>query len=398
MRLCRVFSLPVFVAWCILDGPRPCTRASAFHIPKVVVSRCIRNSQSATLSSTVLGVKIDKGFNLLELAGGVVPQGNLVKTAKEGWKFIWKRMMAELAPQDETGNYQRPSYKFQGRLGTTEFPDEAGRYHLYLGNPCPWCHRCLLAVNLLNLRDGISLTRLEDNPEKASRGGWIFSSTDRDPFGNKDLREVYDQLSPGYRGRCTAPLLVDKKSRSIVSNESSDIVRMLNSVRLGGDPGIQRFNLYPEELTQEIDKTNEWVYDMVNNGVYRCGFATTQAAYDEASSSVREGLAKVEKQLYNRNFLLGDQFSEADLRLLPTMLRFDCAYAPLFRAGGAHLRIRSDYPEIYAWLKRCWGLEGVSSSIDLPDACGSYYRQLFPLNPSGIMPTPVTAASLGLER
>mmetsp|Transcript_9457 Transcript_9457/g.18099 ORF Transcript_9457/g.18099 Transcript_9457/m.18099 type:complete len:388 (+) Transcript_9457:67-1230(+) len=340
--------------------------------------------------------RLDKGFNILEIASGIVPQGAIVQGAKEGWKFAWQRMMAELAPQDKGGNYQRPSYPFKGRLGTPQFPDEPGRYHLYVGNPCPWCHRTKLAVDMLGFdAQQIGRTVLEDNPVKASRGGWIFSAKQPDPLGNRDLRQLYDQLSPGYQGRCTAPLLVDKKTRKIVSNESSDIVRMLNEVSLGMKKEEKTLNLYPAGLEKEIDDTNEWVYHQLNNGVYRCGFSTLQSAYDRASADVQNGLDRCERILEKQDYLCGDCFTEADLRLLPTILRFDGAYAPLFKAGGAHCRI-GNFPAIERWLKRCWSLPGVPGSIDLPDACSSYYKQLFPLNPGGIIPTPVTPKALGL--
>ena len=177
----------------------------------------------------------------------------------------------------------------------------------------------------------IGITVLEDNPVKASRGGWIFSATQPDPLGNRDLRQLYDQLSPGYQGRCTAPLLVDKKTRKIVSNESSDIVRMLNEVSLGKKE--KTLNLYPGGLEKEIDDTNEWVYQQLNNGVYRCGFSTLQSAYDRASVDVQKGLERCESILQKQDYLCGDSFTEADLRLLPTVLRFDGAYAPLFKVS-----------------------------------------------------------------
>lgn len=363
--------------------------------------RCIDNKIS---SIALHAQRLDKGFNLLELASGIVPQGTIVRTAKEGWKFAWQRMMAELAPQDEQGNYQRPSYNFQGRIGDAEFPDEPGRYHLYVGNPCPWCHRTLLTAYLLGITtDELGITRLEDNPTKASRGGWVFSNLQPDPvLGSHDLRELYDGLVPGgkFTGRCTAPLLVDKKKRRIVSNESADIVRMLNQAYFGKKNSFgSRLNLYPNHLAAKIDETNEWVYRLLNNGVYRCGFSTTQLAYDKAAADVRQGLVRCEEMIRDSGaYLCGSELTEADVRLLPTILRFDGAYAPLFRAGGAHLRIRCDYPHIYRWLQTCWNeFPAVRQSIDISDACASYYRQLFPLNPGGIIPAPVTANALGLE-
>jgi putative glutathione S-transferase len=156
----------------------------------------------------------------------------------------------------------------------------------------------------------------------------------------------------------------------------------------------ERRDLYPQELQKQIDDTNDWVYTLLGNGVYKCGFSTTQTAYDEASANVRQGLERCEALLSAQDYLCGSIFTEADLRLLPTALRFDGVYAPLFRAS--QLRIR-DYPALHAWLQRCWAIPGVKSTIDLADANASYYKQLFPLNPGGIVPTPVTAATLGIE-
>eukprot|EP00591_Stephanopyxis_turris_P002319 CAMPEP_0195509126 /NCGR_PEP_ID=MMETSP0794_2-20130614/2149_1 /TAXON_ID=515487 /ORGANISM="Stephanopyxis turris, Strain CCMP 815" /LENGTH=356 /DNA_ID=CAMNT_0040636269 /DNA_START=93 /DNA_END=1163 /DNA_ORIENTATION=- len=347
------------------------------------------------------GGNLDKGFNLLETASKFVPQGQIVNTAKESWKFAWKRMMAELAPQDKSGSYKRPSYSFDGQIGSKEFPDEAGRYHLYVGNPCPWCHRARIAIALRNISpEEVGITQLIDDPVKASRGGWVFGTNkqNKDPLGCNDLRELYDKIKPNFKGRCTAPLLVDMKQQKIVSNESSDIVRMLNSATFGNpnnEQNLDRVDLYPPELSDVIDETNQWIYELLNNGVYRCGFSTQQVAYDAASADVLKGLAKCEDILSTQPYLCGSTFTESDLFLLPTMLRFDGVYAPLFKAGGAHLRVR-DYPYLHAWLVRCWSMQGVPESIDLRDANESYYRQLFPLNAGGLIPTPVTAEAIGL--
>eukprot|EP00560_Eucampia_antarctica_P007550 CAMPEP_0197827002 /NCGR_PEP_ID=MMETSP1437-20131217/3885_1 /TAXON_ID=49252 ORGANISM="Eucampia antarctica, Strain CCMP1452" /NCGR_SAMPLE_ID=MMETSP1437 /ASSEMBLY_ACC=CAM_ASM_001096 /LENGTH=352 /DNA_ID=CAMNT_0043427691 /DNA_START=144 /DNA_END=1199 /DNA_ORIENTATION=- len=343
---------------------------------------------------------IDKGFNILETASKFVPQGRVVQTAKETWKFAWRRMMTELAPQDKTGAYSRPKYSFTNKIGENyNFPDEPGRFHLYVGNPCPWCHRAHLALSLRSITpDEIGMTVLIDDPVKASRGGWIFGaeSGTRDPLGSRDLRELYEKLSPNFKGRCTAPLLVDLKQKKIVSNESSDIVRMLNDLSFGNN-NKERLDLYPENLKSQIDESNQWVYELLNNGVYRCGFSTQQAAYDSASADVRRGLERCQDILTKQPFLCGSTFTESDLRLLPTILRFDGAYGPLFHAGGAHLRIR-DYPAILAWLQRCWDLPlGVSDTIDIQDATSSYYRQLFPLNAGGLIPTPISEKDIGLN-
>jgi putative glutathione S-transferase len=240
--------------------------------------------------------------------------------------------------------------------------------------------------------ESVSVTELVDDPTKASRGGWILSRGDPDPiFASRDLADVYERLSPGFEGRCTAPLLVDKKHKKIVSNESSEICRMLNAL-----PGTHGIDLYPDHLSGVIDETNEWVYTLLSNGVYQCGFSTSQRAYDDASASVRLGLQRADDLLSNYDFLCGSMLTESDVRLLPTALRFDGVYAPLFRAGGAHLRIRN-YPSLHKWLKRCWQFPAVKESVDLAKANGSYYSNLFPLNPSGIVPSAVTPSGLGLE-
>jgi putative glutathione S-transferase len=391
-------------------------------VPK---SRVLKSSSSSNDSAGTDNSSIDKGFNLLEVASKVVPQGNIVRVAKFGWKFIWSRFMAELAPRDKaTGDYKRPTYGFDKAIQrgeTAEYPAEAGRYHLYVGNPCPWCHRVRLVVNLLGLEsvlDGVTV--LVDNPEKASRGGWIFGddpplSTSMQAGTFQDLRELYDYLSPGYTGRCTAPLLVDWKTQTIVSNESKDIVRMLPLLEAAKNEKstppeataaappvavVLDTESIPADLQATIDEQNEWIYELVNNGVYRCGFATTQGAYEAASKDVLEGLARLEKLLSAQDFVSHEEwFTESDLMLLPTILRYDGVYGPLFRAGGTHLRLECDYPSVFRWLKRCWTeVPGVKESIDITDACESYYKQLFPLNPGGIVPTPaITAKSLNLE-
>lgn len=407
---------------------RPYDVASSFNTRSSIRSSRGLSSSSNNNDRAGSNSNVDKGFNLLEVASKVVPQGNIVKTAKFFWKFIWLRFMTELAPRDKTtGDYKRPTYGFDNAISETagaEFPVEADRYHVYVGNPCPWCHRVRLVVGLLGLTPALDgVTVLVDNPEKASRGGWIFDDSGSRPTSSsiqpqefQDLREMYDYLSPGYTGRCTAPLLVDWKTQRIVSNESKDIVRMLPlllraetetgvvSAANAEDNGssvvaLDTANISPE-LRATIDENNAWIYELVNNGVYRCGFATTQGAYDAASKDVLKGLALLEDILSKQDFVSdGKMFTESDLMLLPTMLRYDGVYGPLFNAGGTHLRLQCDYPSIFRWMKRCWNeIPGVRESIDITDACESYYRQLFPLNPGGIVPSPaITSKALNLD-
>ncbi|GIL63806.1 hypothetical protein Vafri_17794 [Volvox africanus] len=206
-------------------------------------------------------------------------------------------MMQELAPQTAKGQYSRPQYTFNGHIGDAQFPSESGRYHLYLGNACPWCHRVALAAVLRGHLvaptatapppqqrqrpqplQHVTLTRLEDDPTRARRGGWVFRAVDPDPvFRAADLWEVYDTCQPGFRGRCTAPLMVDRVRRVAVCNESAEIVRSLDEMHL---PGCTDVQLRPRHLVAQIEQLNTKIYSAVNNGVYRSGFATTQEAYE----------------------------------------------------------------------------------------------------------------------
>jgi len=220
------------------------------HHPTTTTATILKLNNNENNNNNNNEGSLDKGFNILGKANALIPQGTIVTTAKAGWKFIWNKMMVELAPQDKSGSYTRPTYAFKNKIGDNNFPDEAGRYHLYVGNPCPWCHRTLLSIKLRNITpDEISITHLLSNAEKATRGGWIFNpSTQRnkDPLYNSyDLYTLYNKIQPTYDGRCTAPLLVDKISKKIVSNESSDIIRMLNTCTFGKN---QRMDLYPAIL------------------------------------------------------------------------------------------------------------------------------------------------------
>ncbi|KAG2423393.1 hypothetical protein HXX76_015358 [Chlamydomonas incerta] len=400
-----------------------------------------------------------KGFSLLEWTNQVLPQGQLVSGVKEGWKMAWTAMMREMAPQSKDGAYTRPAYSFGGRLGEAQFPAEAGRYHLYLGNACPWCHRVALAAVLrgwfrplpaaLGLpaagagagpRALMTYTRLEDDPTRARRGGWVFGAADPDPvFGATDLWQVYDTLSPGFRGRCTAPLLVDRAKRAAVCNESADIVRGLDAAHLPG--ATTAVQLRPPALVAQIDALNAQIYSAINNGVYRSGFATTQAAYDAVQAELWSALDEMEGRLSASRFLLGDRLTESDVWLFPTVVRLDSMYGPLFKcsrrrifgncspaavaarpaavaaaaaAGGTTARARAaamaaasggcggDYPHLAGWVRDIWQLQvpgslvQISDTLDLDAARRSYFSSLFPLNPGGIVAAGPTAADLQL--
>eukprot|EP01026_Neomeris_dumetosa_P057869 TRINITY_DN53501_c0_g1_i12.p1 TRINITY_DN53501_c0_g1~~TRINITY_DN53501_c0_g1_i12.p1 ORF type:complete len:415 (-),score=38.34 TRINITY_DN53501_c0_g1_i12:610-1854(-) len=337
----------------------------------------------------------DKGFRILERTGGLISQGTLVKGVKSGWKLAWQIMMKELAPQSTKGEYKRPGYDFQAQIGEDpRFPVEAGRYHVYVGNACPWCHKVLLALAITGAADKmISYSKLQDDAERASRGGWVFD--ERDPiFGAKDLRQVYDSCQPGFTGRCTAPLLVDRKTRSIVCNESSIIVKNIASLDFEGATGIQ---LYPPSLLTDTQQMEDKIYNGVNNAVYRSGFATSQQAYDDAQKDLYQALEYLDEILSKNKFIVGDKLTAVDLQLYPTVARFDQAYAVLFKCSSKRI---SDYPNIARWFGKMYNLDvpqstlQVKDTFDFDDARRSYFQQLFPLNPGGIIPSGPTFTDL----
>jgi len=333
------------------------------------------------------------GLRLLEW---IPSQSALVTTARFTWTTLWRTMISELAPQSPEGAYVRPAPQTgSGASWPAQLPMVAGRYHVYVGNPCPWCHRVSIARQLRGLAEGnlVTSTRLANDPERASRGGWCFDEADPDPMlGAPDLKAVYDACTPGgYTGRCTAPLLVDLQTKTIISNESADIIRILNGLQLA-PAGARVVDLYPSSLAAEIDATNTWTYELINNGVYRCGFATKQAAYERAERDVHEGLARAEAALAQSRFLCGEHVSEADVRLIPTIVRFDGVYAPFFRCG--RFQVRSDYPHLARWSKEMLRLTG-PDLFDLDDARRGYYRDLFPLNPGGLVPAGPSPRDLG---
>mmetsp|Transcript_26917 Transcript_26917/g.66396 ORF Transcript_26917/g.66396 Transcript_26917/m.66396 type:complete len:438 (+) Transcript_26917:166-1479(+) len=366
------------------------------------------------------------GLRLLEW---VPSQQLLVLTAKWVWRTLFRVMLSELAPQSDAGAYMRPT----PQAGANAAPDgrwpaslphpEPGRYHLYVGNACPWCHRAIIAGSLKGLFGSglVGISVLLDDPQKASRGGWAFEhrtstampteiasiwdlAIRHDPlFGAADLRGVYDGLSEGsYTGRCTAPLLVDLKDVRIVSSESAEIVRLLGALDApssGPRVNVAVIDLYPEALRTAIDAANEWIYTEVNNGVYQCGFATQQGAYEQAEQKLHAALERLDAMLASSKFVAGAQFTEADVRLLPTIARFDGMYATLFRCGRK--TVRADYSNIHRWLCEMRALRGLgslplSATLDLVAAQRSYYTNLFPLNPSGIVPALPESAADGL--
>ena len=256
-----------------------------------------------------------------------------------------------------------------GGAGEEGFAAEAGRYHLYVALICPWASRTLIARKLKGLEAAISVSVVE--PVLADQG-WRFGNypgADRDELnGAVYLHEIYTRADPHVSGRATVPVLWDKRRRTIVNNESADIVRMLNSGF--GRLADSRMDLYPETLRDEIDGLNDRIYPRLNNGVYRAGFATTQQAYDEAFADVFGMLDELEARLTGREFLVGGRLTEADVRLFVTLVRFDAASHGLFKCN---LRRLADYRALSAYLDAILAVPGVRETVNVDHIKRGYY-------------------------
>jgi len=284
-------------------------------------------------------------------------------------------------PRDGGGAFLRPDSLFRDRVSRdgNRFPPEAGRYQLVTAPSCPWAHRTVLMRRLKRLDGAIPL--LESDLPKGE--GWAYSRgfDDLAPInGVFHVHQVYSAAKTDYTGRATVPVLWDRKERTIVNNESSEIIRMLNSeFDEFGDPGL---DLYPPALRPEIDAVNAVVYDNVNNGVYRCGLAKSQAAYEEAFGKLFAALDQLEARLGRQRWLVGGRFTEADLRLFPTLVRFDTVYYVLFKCN---LRRLVDYPNLWAYTREIYQMPGVAETVDFHKIKLGYYGGMRHLN-NGILP------------
>ena len=285
--------------------------------------------------------------------------------------------------QDATGRFVRVVSSFRAAIGDALFPPQAGRYHLYVVKNCPWAHRTWIFRALKGLQTAIPLHFAAGGPE-----GWII-----DPAGAhlvpgterriRHLHELYSLADPGFSGRVTVPVLWDSERKTIVNNESSEIIRMFNGGF--GDLATRPGDFYPEALRPEIESVNQRVYEDINNGVYRAGFATTQAAYDEAVDRVFAALDWAEERLSRQRYLCGSRLTEADWRLFPTLLRFDLVYYSHFKCN---LRRLADYPNLSNYLRELHQWPGVAETCDLAVIKQGYYTNptMLKLNPTGIVP------------
>ena len=287
--------------------------------------------------------------------------------------------------QTEDGSYQRQEDAF--RVWVTEdggsgYPAEAGRYHLYVSLACPWAHRTIIVRKLKRLESVIGMTVVD--PIRDDKG-WAFRAGpghSLDPVnGFAFLSEAYTKMDPGYRGRVTVPVLWDGRTGRLVSNSDDDIMRMFNSA-------FNRFtdsrkDFYPEELRDEIDRLNEDIYERVNNGVYRAGFATTQKSYDSAVRGLFEALDELDDRLSRQRYLFGDRIVETDWRLFVTLIRFDAVYHGHFKCN---LRRIVDYPNLFGYVKDLYQYEGVSTTVNFDHIKRHYYITHDDINPTKIVP------------
>lgn len=269
-----------------------------------------------------------------------------------------------------------------GPTGVGGFKAEANRYHLYVSLACPWAHRTTIYRKLKGLEDMISLSVV--HPFMGDKG-WTFAEgagVIADPIVNASyLYEVYVAAKPDYTGRVTVPILWDKKTNTIVSNESSEIIRMLNSAF--DEAGATDVNFLPKALLAEIDTINEFVYSAVNNGVYKAGFATTEAAYKEAVVTLFDALDTLEARLADQRYLLGDTITEADWRLFTTLVRFDAVYVGHFKCN---IRRIVDYPNLWGYLRDLYQVPGIAETVSIEHIKAHYYTSHANINPTRIIP------------
>ena len=300
----------------------------------------------------------------------------------------------EELPQEtaQSGEFKRADSVFRAHItadGGSGFKAEAGRYHLYVAYGCPWAHRTLIFRALKKLENAISVAYAVPTVKTQ---GWTYEDNPAFPECVPDtvngfhyLHEAYTASEPHYTGKVTVPTLWDKKTRRIVNNESSEIIRMLNSEfrDIAGDDT----DYYPKELRAEIDRLNEVIYRTVNNGVYRCGFARSQAAYEASYDALFQTLDELEALLGRQRYLVGRQITEADWRLFPTLVRFDVAYNSLFKCNMKRI---ADYPNLLNYMRELYAVPGIAATVKARHYVMNYWS-IARVNPTGIIPkgTPV---------
>ena len=295
---------------------------------------------------------------------------------------------------DKTGGkFEREAARFRnwvtadgsaGQAGEGGFPAASGRYHLYVSMACPWAHRTLIFRKLKGLEKHISVSVV--HPDMVENG-WEFrpdSEQHRDHLhGFRFMHQVYTKAAPEYSGRVTVPTLWDKKKETIASNESAEIIRMFNSAFDGLEGVRTDLDFYPGELQEEIDTVNARVYDTVNNGVYKAGFATAQDKYEEAYNALFDSLDWLEERLSSQRYLVGGRLTEADWRLFTTLIRFDAVYYSHFKCNRQRI---SDFPALSAYVRDLYQVPGVAETVDINQIKRHYYVSQRTINPTQIVP------------
>ncbi|GFS41436.1 glutathione S-transferase family protein [Actinidia rufa] len=317
---------------------------------------------------------------------------------------------SSLDEMSESGAFMRTPSTFRNIISrdpNSPFPAESGRYHLYISYACPWASRCLAYLKIKGLDEAISFTSVkpiwERTKDTDEHMGWVFPTLDTeepgaepDPLnGARSIRELYELASTNYSGKYTVPVLWDKKLKTIVNNESSELIRMFNT-EFNDIAENRDLDLYPPHLQTQINETNEWIYDGINNGVYKCGFAKKQGPYEGAAKKLYEALDKCEDILGKQRYLCGNTVSEADIRLFVTLIRFDeivtkqsnslysmQVYAVHFKCNKKLLR---EFPNLFNYTKDIFQIPGMSSTVNMEHIKRHYYGSHPSINPFGIIP------------
>ncbi|UZE96658.1 glutathione S-transferase family protein [Alkalimarinus alittae] len=288
----------------------------------------------------------------------------------------------EWYPTEETeGEFIRQESRFRNTISSEDgatYQPEKGRYHLYVSLACPWAHRTLIFRKIKQLEDIITVSIVEP---KMLENGWEFGEQGDSLYGLQFMYQLYLKAAPDYQGRVTVPVLWDKKTETIVNNESAEIIRILNTAF--NDMTGNHVDYYPEAMRGEIDSINERIYETINNGVYRAGFATTQAAYEDAYIALFESLDWLEERLSKQRYLVGDSITEADWRLFTTLIRFDAVYHGHFKCNRQKL---NEFSNISHYLRELYQVPGVKETIDLEYTKIHYYGSHKTINPTGVIP------------
>ncbi|RWR96531.1 Glutathione S-transferase [Cinnamomum micranthum f. kanehirae] len=318
------------------------------------------------------------------LWGKSLPPQLLISTVRSTWNATWHLMMSQLAPSDPSGSYSRPVSSFRANSPSRQNPKNL---HLYVALACPWAHRTLIVRSLKGLDEAVPVSvagpGIDGSWEFREAGGsGLGPSADR-ANGCRTLKEVYRLRRGGYDGRSTVPMLWDVDKKDVFCNESYDIIEFFNSGLNGEMAGDSTMDLSPPALKGEIEYWNGIIYPNVNNGVYRCGFAQSQQAYDKAVNDLFNTLDMLDAHLSSSRYLCGDVLTLADVCLFTTMIRFDLAYNVLFKCTKKKLQ---EYPHLHAYTREIYQIPKVAVTCNFEAIMDGYYRILFPLNPGGIRP------------